>query len=76
MPLVFMAMLFMLEQRLGAADVHPLLSCSDIEALLKQFPPWRALTREEVFAQMENRYRQRFAGIRAHDAKQGIELLE
>jgi len=32
--LVFMAMLFMLEERIRAAQTYPLLSCSDIEELL------------------------------------------
>jgi len=41
-------MLFMLEERVRAAGVHPLLSCSDIEELLKHFLPRRAVTPEEV----------------------------
>jgi hypothetical protein len=76
MALVFMAMLFMLEERLRAADVHPLLSCSDIEELLKHFLPRRAVTQAEVLAQMEKRHNKRLASMRAHDARQGIELLE
>jgi hypothetical protein len=76
MALVFMAMLFMLEERLRAADVYPLLSCSDIEELLKQFLPRRAVTQEEVLAQMQKRHRKRFASIRAQYAKQGVELWE
>jgi SRSO17 transposase len=76
MALVLMAMLFMLEERLRAEDVHPLLSCSDIEELLKQFLPRRAVTQEEVLAQMEKRHEKRLASIRAQYAKQGIVLLE
>jgi hypothetical protein len=76
MALVLMAMLFMLEERVRAAGVHPLLSCSDIEELLKQFLPRRAVTQEEVLAQMEKRHKKRLASMRAHYAKQGIELLE
>lgn len=76
MALVLMAMLFMLEERLRAEDVHPLLSCSDIEELLKQFLPRRAVTQEEVLAQMEKRHRKRLASMRARYAKQGIVLLE
>ena len=76
MALVLMAMLFMLEERLRAADVHPLLSCSDIEELLKQFLPRRAVTQEEVLAQMEKRHKKRLASIRAQYAKQGLALLE
>jgi hypothetical protein len=76
MALVLMAMLFMLEERLRAEDVHPLLSCSDIEELLKQFLPRRAVTHEEVLAQMEKRHKKRLASMRAPYAKQGIALLE
>jgi SRSO17 transposase len=76
MALVFMAMLFMLEERIQAEDTHPLLSCSDIEELLKQFLPKRAVTQEEVFAQMEKRHKKRLASIRSHYAKQGIDQLE
>jgi SRSO17 transposase len=76
MALVFMAMLFMLEERVRAAGVHPLLSCSDIEELLKHFLPRRAVTQEEVLAQMEKRHKKRLASIRARYAKQGIELVE
>ena len=76
MALVFMAMLFMLEERIQAEDTHPLLSCSDIEELLKQFLPKRAVTQEDVFEQMEKRHKKRLAGIRSHYAKQGIDLLE
>jgi hypothetical protein len=36
----------------------------------------RAVTQEEVLAQMEKRHKKRLASIRAHYAKQGIELLE
>jgi len=32
-----MAMLFMLEERILQKDTHPLLSCSDIESLLRPF---------------------------------------
>ena len=76
MALVFMAMLFMLEERLRAEDVHPLLSCSDIEELLKQFLPRRAVTQDEVLAQMEKRHKKRLASIRSHYARQGVDLLE
>ena len=61
MALVFMAMLFMLEERIQANDTHPLLSCSDIEELLRHFLPKRATTKDEVFEQMEKRHRKRLA---------------
>jgi SRSO17 transposase len=76
MALVFMAMLFMLEERIQAKDTHPLLSCSDIEELLRHFLPKRAVTRDDVFEQMEKRHKKRLASIQSHYAKQGIALLE
>ena len=72
----FMAMLFMLEERIQAKDTHPLLSCSDLEERLRHFLPKRAVTQEEVFEQMEKRPKKRSASIRSHYAKQGIDLLE
>jgi hypothetical protein len=76
MALVFMAMLFMLEERLQAEDTYPLLSCSDIEELLKQFLPKRAVTQAEVYEQMDKRHRKRRASIQSHYAKQGMDQLE
>jgi SRSO17 transposase len=76
MALVFMAMLFMLEERIQAKATHPLLSCSDIEELLRHFLPKRAATRDDVFEQMDKRHRKRLASIQSHYAKQGIVLLE
>ncbi len=76
MALVFMAMLFMLEERIQAEDTHPLLSCSDIEELLRHFLPKRAVTQDDVFEQMDKRHKKRLASIQSHYAKQGIGLLE
>lgn len=76
MALVFMAMLFMLEERIQAEDTHPLLSCSDIEELLRHFLPKRAVTRDDVFEQLDKRHRKRSASIRSHYAKQGAHVLE
>lgn len=76
MALVFMAMLFMLEDRMRVADIHPLLSCSDIEELLRHFLPKRVTTTDEVFEQMEKRHRKRLAGIQHHYEKQGAAILE
>ena len=42
----------------------------------KQFLPRRAVTQEEVFAQMEKRHKKRLASIRSHYARQGVDLLE
>jgi SRSO17 transposase len=76
MALVFMAMLFMLEERIRAKDTHPLLSCSDIEELLRHFLPQRVVTQDDVFEQMDKRHKKRLASIQSHYAKQGIALLE
>lgn len=76
MALVFMAMLFMLEERIRAASTCPLLSCSDIEEMLRHFLPKRAVSQEEVLAQMEKRHEKRLASIRQAYRKQGIVLLE
>lgn len=64
-----------LEERIQARDTHPLLSCSDIEEVLRQFLPKRAVTQEEIFEQMQKRHRKRLASIRSRYAKQGIDLL-
>ena len=76
MALVFMAMLFMLEERISAKDTHPLLSCSDIEELLRHFLPKRVVTQDDVLEQMNKRHKKRLASIQFHYAKQGIALLE
>jgi len=67
MALVCMALLFMLEERLQSQDTTPLLSCSDIEDLLRAFLPKRNLDPEEVIRQIEKRHRKR---QQAMDAKQ------
>ena len=70
MALVMMAMLFMLEERILQKDDHPLLSCSDIESLLRAFLPRRDIEREEILRQMEKRHRKRQAAIDAQNRKQ------
>ena len=76
MALVFMAMLFMLEERIRAVETYPLLSCSDIEELLRHFLPKRVLIKEDVIEQMEKRHEKRLATIQHAYRKQGITLLE
>ena len=73
MALVMMAMLFMLEERLAAADTYPLLSCSDIETLLARFLPRRDVSVEEVIRQLEVRHAKRQVSIRSAYAKQRLE---
>lgn len=75
MALVMMAMLFMLEERILQKDDHPLLSCSDIESLLRAFLPRRDIEREEILQQMEKRHRRRQAAIDAQYRKQMSEQL-
>jgi SRSO17 transposase len=68
--LVMMAMLFMLKRRLSDKDEYPLLSCSDIQTLLKHFLPRRDVTVEEVLRQMEVRHRKRESSINSAKRKQ------
>jgi SRSO17 transposase len=63
MALVMMAMLFMLEERQLQQATHPLLSGTDIRALLNQFLPRRDTSLEEVLRQMELRHHKRQAAI-------------
>ena len=70
MTLVMMAMLFMLEERILQKDEHPLLSCSDIESLLRAFLPRRDVTHDEILRQMEKRHRKRQAAIEGRYRKQ------
>jgi len=70
MTLGMMAMLFMLEHRLSNKDEYHLLSCSDIQTLLKHFLPRRDVTVEEVLRQMEVRHRKRRSSIDSARRKQ------
>jgi SRSO17 transposase len=76
MALVIMAMLFMLEEKLLHKKTCPLLSCSDIEALLAHFLPRRDVGVDEVIRQMEARHQSRQQAIdsayrRQRSAKRG-----
>ena len=70
MALVSMAMLFMLEQREKHQDDYPLLSCNDIEQLLRAFLPRRDIEHEEVLRQMHERHRRRQSAIDSAFKKQ------
>ena len=76
MALVAMALLFMLEERIVQREAHPLLSCSDIESLLKSFLPRRDLDPEEVIRQMEKRHRKRLAATCSRYRAQGLPMPE
>jgi len=72
MSLVAMSLLFMLEERIAQKDHYPLLSCCDIETLLKTTLPRRDLERDEVIRQMEKRHLKRLAATEAKYRKQGL----
>ena len=73
MALVMMAMLFMLEERILQKNDHPLLSCSDVESLLRAFLPRRDIAHDEVLRQMQKRHRNRQAAIESKYRKQMLE---
>ena len=60
---VMMAMLFTLAERLLHQQTRPLLSGTDIRALLNHFLPRRDTTLEEVLRQMEGCHRKRQAAL-------------
>jgi SRSO17 transposase len=63
MALVAMAMLFMVAERELHREEIPLLSCNDIETLLRTFLPRRDIDPDEIVRQMEKRHRRRQASI-------------
>jgi hypothetical protein len=64
------------ENTCHSVETYPLLSCSDIEELLRHFLPKRAVIKEEVIAQMEKRHKKRLAYTMKAYRKQWITLLE
>ena len=69
-----MAMLFLLEERLLHQQTRPLLSGTDIRALLNPFLPQRETTLEEVLRQMGVRHRKRQSAI--HSAHRNQQVSE
>jgi len=63
MALVSMTMLFMAEERELHREEIPLLSCHDIETLLRTYLPRRDIDPDEILRQMEKRHRRRQASI-------------
>lgn len=63
MALVSMAMLFMAEEREYQKIEYPLLSCNDIELLLKAYLPRRDIEHDEILRQMKKRHIRRQASI-------------
>ncbi len=76
MALVMMAMLFMLEERQLNRHAHPLLTGTDIRALLNQFLPRRDTSLEEVLRQMDQRHRKRQAAIDSAHRKQRLKQAQ
>lgn len=72
MALVLMATLFLLETRLEAAELYPLLSCHDVVEILATSLPAHRLSREAILRQVEERHRRRSASIEAAYAKQAL----
>jgi len=70
--LVRMAMLCLLEERQLHQQTRPLLSGTDIRALLNHFLPRRDMTLAEVLRQMEVRHRKRQAAIDSAYRKQQL----
>lgn len=66
MALVMMSMLFMLSERIRHEDTYPLLSRSDIEALLSRFLPRRDVSESEIIRQLEHRHQKRLCAMQSH----------
>lgn len=68
--LVMMAMLFLLRERMTHAESHPLLSCADVTALLRQLVS-EPTTMDDLLAQMDKRHRTRKAAIESALRRRG-----
>lgn len=74
MALVLMSMLFMLEERIHQKNVRPLLSCSDVEFILKALLPKKIVGPDDVLEQLGRRHRKRESAIRSAYRRQELEL--
>ena len=72
MALVLMAMLFMLEERMRQSKVRPLLSCSDVEFILKSLLPKKISGPNDVLHQLDRRHRKRASAIKSSYQRQGL----
>ena len=70
MAMVMLAMLFHLEERLLHKETVPLLTPTDIIALLNVFLPRQSAPEEEVFKQIEARHKKRQAATKSAKKKQ------
>ena len=68
--MVMLAMLFHLEERLLHKETVPLLTPTDIIALLNVFLPRQSAPEEEVFKQIEARHKKRQAATKSAKKKQ------
>jgi len=66
MALVMLAMLFALQTKLKYSEKYELISSNDVRNLLVHFLPKRAITKEEVIKQMEERHKKRKYAIQYH----------
>jgi len=66
MALVMLAMLFVLQTKLKHSEQYDLISSNDVRELLVHFLPQRAITKEEVIKQMEERHKKRKYAIQYH----------
>lgn len=65
MALVFMAMLFMLQEKVLRSEQLPLLSCGDIEVLLAHFLPRKDVTQEQILEQLKRRHEKYLSSIKS-----------
>ena len=65
MALTFMAMLFMLQERVLHKEQLPLLSCGDIEELLAHFLPRKDVTKQEILDQLTRRHIKYLSSIKS-----------
>jgi SRSO17 transposase len=68
--LVMMAMLFLLRERMKHATSHPLLSCADVTALLRELVG-EPRTLKDLLTQMDKRHRKRKAAINSATKRRG-----
>lgn len=76
MAMVMLAMQFHLEERLLQKETVPLLSLTDIIALLCLFLPHRAASEDEVIRQIEERHKKRYATMKSAAKRQKREHPE
>ena len=61
-----LAMLFVLQTKLKHSEKYDLINSNDVRELLAHFLPQRAITKEKVIKQMEERHEKRKKAIQYH----------